>query len=133
MESPLVTNKRLSSVRSSNTKPEILVRKLLHSMGYRFRLHYKDLPGKPDIVLPKYRKVILVHGCYWHRHEGCSMTSEPKKNRPYWDKKFERNKNRDNMNYRALSDLGWKVMVIWECETKRKGLLKKRLKKFLAS
>lgn len=133
MESASITNKRLSSVRSLNTKPEVLVRKLLHSMGYRFRLHRKDLPGKPDIILPKYRKIILVHGCYWHRHEGCSMASEPKRNKQYWEKKFERNRIRDNMNYKALNELGWKVMVVWECHTKKTGFLRKKIKKFLNS
>lgn len=113
----------MSKIRSGNTKPEMLVRSLLHRMGYRFRLHRKDLPGKPDIVLPKYNTVIFVHGCYWHRHKGCKYAYNPKSRIDFWQNKFKSNIKRDKKNRMALEKLGWNVKVIWECETKEiKGL-----------
>ncbi len=108
----------MSGIRSKNTRPEMIVRSWLHRNGYRFRLHRKDLPGKPDVVLPKYKTVIFVHGCFWHRHEGCKKATTPKNNKEFWEKKFSENMERDKVCYLKLKDLGWKVVVIWECETK---------------
>jgi len=108
----------MSRIRSKNTKPEILVRKWLHKQGFRFRLHQKDLPGKPDIVLPKYRTVIFVHGCFWHRHPGCKRTTTPSTNTEFWEEKFRKNVDRDVRNRETLEALGWKVIVVWECEVK---------------
>ena len=111
-------SRNMSAIKSKNTKPEIAVRKLLHSMGYRFRLHRKDLPGSPDIVLPKYKTVIFVHGCFWHRHENCKYASTPKTRQEFWNKKFNENINRDKINQENLSSKGWKIIIVWECEIK---------------
>ena len=119
----------MSRIRSENTSPERLVRSLLHGMGYRFRLHRKDLPGKPDIVLPKYKTVIEVRGCFWHRHQGCKQASTPKSNEAFWQEKFSRNVARDRRNTRLLKKLGWRVIIIWECETKAENRLMKKLAK----
>lgn len=105
----------MSVIRSKNTVPEILVRKYLFGLGFRYRLHYKRLIGKPDIVLPKYRVVILVHGCFWHRHENCKLSYVPKSNVEFWKSKFEKNKQRDNLQINSLISAGWRVIVIWEC------------------
>lgn len=107
----------MSRVRQANTKPEMLVRSLLHRLGYRFRLHRKDLPGSPDIVLPKHRTAIFVHGCFWHRHAGCRKATTPKSNLDYWLKKFEENIERDSRKERELAALGWRVVTVWQCET----------------
>ena len=122
----------MSRIKSSNTKPETVVRSLLHGMGYRFRLHRKDLPGKPDIVLPMYRTVILVHGCYWHRHEGCKYAYNPKSQVEFWQNKFKENVKRDKRNQKELTELGWKVVVVWECETRENENLIKRLRNSLS-
>ena len=111
-------SKNMSAIKSKNTKPEIAVRKLLHSLGYRFRLHRKDLPGTPDIVLPKYNTVIFVHGCFWHRHENCKYASTPKTRKEFWNKKFTENKKRDSEIQEKIKILDWRSVVIWECETK---------------
>ena len=111
-------SRNMSAIRSKNTKPEIAVRKLLHSLGYRFRLHRKDLPGSPDIVLPKYKTVIFVHGCFWHRHQNCKYASTPKTRQEFWNKKFNENINRDKINQENLSSKGWKIIIVWECEIK---------------
>jgi len=121
----------MSKVRSKDTKPEKVVRSLLHKSGFRFRLHRDDLPGRPDIVLPKHQKVIFVHGCFWHGHEGCKRSSRPESNVEYWDKKLDRNIERDRRNRRDLRRLGWKVLVVWECETKRYRHLVRKIKRFL--
>jgi len=105
----------MSKIHSKNTKPEILVRRWLHSQGYRFTLHSKDLPGKPDIVLPKYRTVIFVHGCFWHGHPGCKNAKRPQQNSVFWNAKIDRNIERDSLNMDKLKALGWNVLVIWEC------------------
>ena len=115
-------SRNMSAIKSKNTKPEIAVRKLLHSMGYRFRLHRKDLPGSPDIVLPKYKTVIFVHGCFWHRHENCKYASTPKTRKEFWNKKFNDNILRDKKNLEILSSLGWKIIIIWECEIRNKKI-----------
>lgn len=108
----------MSRIKSKNTKPELLVRSWLHRHGFRFRLHVKDLPGTPDIVLPRYRTVIEVRGCYWHRHPGCRFAYTPKSNLDFWDRKFVENVNRDTKNDNELRKMGWQVIVIWECEVK---------------
>jgi DNA mismatch endonuclease (patch repair protein) len=118
-------------VRSTDTSPEIKVRSLMHRLGYRFRLYRADLPGNPDIVLPKYRTVIFVHGCFWHRHPGCKRASTPATRKDYWLPKFERTLKRDKRNQAGLRRLGWKVVVIWECQTRNSEKLTLRLKKML--
>ena len=122
-------SRNMSAIKSKNTKPEIKVRKILHSMGYRFRLHSKDLPGSPDIVLPKYKTVIFVHGCFWHRHENCKYATTPKTRQEFWNKKFKENINRDNLNQANLSLKGWKIIIIWECQLK--GDIKKLIRELL--
>ena len=120
-------SRNMSAIKSKNTKPEIAVRKLLHSMGYRFRLHRKDLPGSPDIVLPKYKTVIFVHGCFWHRHENCKYASTPKTRQEFWEAKFRENIKRDKLNQENLSSKGWKIIIVWECEIKDKDFDLNRL------
>ena len=120
-------SRNMSAIKSKNTKPEIKVRKILHSMGYRFRLHSKDLPGSPDIVLPKYKTVIFVHGCFWHRHQNCKYASTPKTRQEFWNKKFNENINRDKINQENLSSKGWKIIIVWECEIKDKDFDLNRL------
>jgi len=107
----------MSAVRARNTKPEQIVRSVLHRMGYRFRLQAKNLPGKPDIVLPKYRVAIFVHGCFWHQHLECKKAKRPASNTEFWNKKLDDNITRDARNHQLLTDEGWKVLVVWECET----------------
>lgn len=123
----------MSSVKSKDTKPEIVVRKLLHSMGYRFRLHREDLPGTPDIVLPKYKKVIFVHGCFWHGHEGCPRAKLPKTNMEFWGVKITKNMTRDAEAMKILSRTGWKSLVIWTCEIKDLEQLTKKIRDFLSN
>ena len=124
-------SRNMSAIKSKNTKPEIAVRKLLHSMGYRFRLHRKDLPGSPDIVLPKYKTVIFVHGCFWHRHENCKYASNPKTRREFWEKKFKENIERDKKTQEKLKNLGWKTNIVWECEVKNREILILKLEEIL--
>ena len=115
-------HKMMAGFRSKDTIPEMMVRRALHRLGYRFRLHRRDLPGKPDIVLPRHRTVILVHGCFWHQHAGCSDGRMPRTRQEYWAEKFRRNSERDTAAAAALSALGWNVEVIWECEARKAGL-----------
>ena len=122
-------SRNMSAIKSKNTKPEIAVRKLLHSMGYRFRLHRKDLPGSPDIILPKYKTVIFVHGCFWHRHENCKYATTPKTRKEFWENKFKANINRDNLNQANLLLRGWKIIIIWECQLK--GDIKKLIRELI--
>ena len=117
----------MSRIRGKDTKPERLVRSLLHRMGYRFRLHRKDLPGRPDIVLPKYRTVIFVHGCFWHRHTGCRYAYTPKSRIDFWKRKFRDNVRRDRRSCRELEATGWTVVVVWECGTADMDALADRL------
>jgi DNA mismatch endonuclease (patch repair protein) len=121
----------MSSIGRRDTKPEIAVRRLAHSLGFRFRLHRRDLPGTPDIVFPRLRKVIFVHGCWWHRHAGCSKAAPPKSNAAFWEAKFERNVRRDERVTSELEASGWRVGVIWECETRHVDRLEARLITFL--
>lgn len=123
----------MAKVRGENTSPERLVRSLVHRMGYRFRLHCKDLPGKPDIVLPRHKKVIFVHGCFWHQHEGCPHAARPTSNIEYWNRKLDRNIIRDRENLHKLEYLGWNVLIVWECETRDRDKLLEKLKGFLLS
>jgi DNA mismatch endonuclease (patch repair protein) len=106
----------MSRIRGRDTKPEIVLRKLLHARGLRYRLHRPDLPGRPDLVLARHKAVVFVHGCFWHRHQECNIATTPKSNTEFWVGKFERNVARDRRNIRALQDLGWRVYVAWECE-----------------
>ena len=107
----------MSGIRSTDTKPEMAVRRFLHGHGLRFRLHARDLPGSPDIVLPRHRAVVFVNGCYWHRHGGCRYSYSPKSNVGFWTAKFKANVERDSRNYSALKALGWHVLIIWGCES----------------
>lgn len=109
-------SRNMAAIRGSNTKPELAVRKFLHANGLRFRLHRKDLPGKPDIILPKYRTAIFVHGCFWHLH-GCRNTVIPKTRTEWWTAKLEGNRARDEKSSLRLNELGWRVIIVWECET----------------
>src|SRR5438309_9545148 len=120
----------MGRIGSKNTAPELVVRRLLHSLGYRFRLHRKDLPGKPDIVLPGRRKAIFVHGCFWHAH-GCRIGQPPKSRPEPWEPTLARNCDRDRQNEAALRNAGWDVATIWQCETKDRTDLLNRLQKFL--
>lgn len=108
----------MASIKGKNTKPELVVRKFLHRRGFRFSLHRKDLPGTPDIVLRKWAVAVFVNGCYWHRHDRCRYAYDPKSNVDFWVKKFQANVDRDAKNYRLLKSMGWKVVVVWECEVK---------------
>lgn len=108
----------MSRIRAKDTAPELLVRSTLHRLGYRFRLHRADLPGTPDLVLPKYRIAVFVNGCYWHRHPGCKYAYTPKSNVEFWQSKFAANIQRDALAVRSLELRGWRAMVVWECETK---------------
>ncbi len=109
----------MSRIRGKNTKPEILIRKLLHAAGFRFRLHVQDLPGKPDIVLRKHKTVIFVHGCFWHRHEGCAGATTPKTRTEFWTVKFQGTMQRDQRKREELEKAGWRVITVWECDLKR--------------
>ena len=121
----------MAQVRGKNTKPEKLVRSLLHNMGYRFRLYMKQFPGKPDIVLPRYKAVIFVHGCFWHGHEDCKRATIPATNTEFWLAKITCNKERDKRNLAALENLGYRCITVWQCEMQDIGALKQRLAVFL--
>jgi DNA mismatch endonuclease (patch repair protein) len=118
-------------IRSKDTKPELAVRRALFALGYRYRLHYAKLPGKPDLVLPARRKAIFIHGCFWHRHSGCKKTRLPKSRLEYWEPKFAANVVRDLENQAALRALGWRFMVVWECELHDLECLTRRIVRFL--
>ncbi len=122
-------SKNMSAIRGTNTKPEEIVRKYLFSKGFRYRKNDKRLPGKPDIVLPKYKTVIFVNGCFWHKHEGCKYFVWPSSNSEYWENKILGNVERDKKNYRELKDKGWNVLVVWECEIRKKSDATARLEK----
>ena len=124
-------SRRMARIRSRDTAPELRVRRLLNGLGYRFRLHRKDLPGSPDLVFPSRRKVIFVHGCFWHAHGRCKTANQPKTRRAYWSGKFARNKARDRSNTLKLRKLGWDVFVIWECQTRDAAQMQSRLVNFL--
>ncbi len=121
----------MSRIRARNTAPELIVRSILHKMGYRFRLHRRDLPGRPDIILSRHRLAIFVHGCFWHRHPGCRYAYTPKSNTVFWRKKFEANVGRDHTAARELRKRGWRVAVIWECRIAETDTLRRRLTKLI--
>lgn len=121
----------MSRIRSRDTAPELAVRKVLYRMGYRYRLHSTAVPGKPDIVLKKFKSVIFVHGCFWHRHPGCKFAYTPKSREEFWTKKFELNVRRDEVVKKQLSELGWRNLIIWECETKSRDIIENLLRGFL--
>lgn len=121
----------MASVRQKDTGPELVVRRCLHRLGFRFRLHRRDLPGTPDIVFPSPKKVIFVHGCFWHRHDGCRKATTPKTRTAFWMEKFEANKERDRCKSSQLDALGWNSLVVWECETKNIPKLEIILRSFL--
>jgi DNA mismatch endonuclease (patch repair protein) len=132
--SPAERSRVMRAVKGGDTTPELVVRRLVHALGYRFRLHRRDLPGQPDLVFPRLGKVIQVHGCFWHRH-GCEAgQSTPASRLDYWNSKFTRNVERDRRNLRKLRRLGWSVLVVWECQTlwSKRELLSTRLARFLA-
>lgn len=131
MESPEVRRRTMQAVKSKNTAPELLVRSLAHRMGYRFRLHRKDLPGKPDLVFPGRRKAIFVHGCFWHGHDCARGARVPKSNRDYWTKKIARNKERDRAACAALAHSGWTYLILWECNLGNEKWLRAQVQKFL--
>jgi DNA mismatch endonuclease (patch repair protein) len=123
----------MSRIRGKDTQAEILVRSLLHRAGYRFRKNVSTLPGKPDIVLPKYKTVIFVHGCFWHRHKGCKGCTSPKSNMAFWIKKFERNTANDKKHVSELRKLGWKVVTVWECQLKNPDRISRKIESLLQS
>jgi DNA mismatch endonuclease, patch repair protein len=115
---PAQRSKNMSRIRGKDTKPEMIVRRLTHAMGYRYRLHARELPGRPDLVFRPRRKAIFVHGCFWHRHEGCQFAYTPRSRQQFWSDKFESNVRRDQQALIDLASLGWQVLVIWECQTR---------------
>lgn len=123
-------SENMRAIRSKNTKPEMAVRSLIHRLGYRYRLHRSDLPGKPDLVFPALHKVVFVHGCFWHSH-GCKSGLIPNTNQDFWLPKLNQNKMRDRKNLKALSNLGWSSLVIWQCELKDSSSLSIKIKGFL--
>lgn len=131
----LTTNQRsslMAHIQGKNTKPELIVRRIVHALGYRFRLHRRDLPGSPDLVFPRLHKIIFVHGCFWHRHAECRYAYSPKSNTVFWEAKFLANVTRDRAALSKLQRLGWSVLVIWECETANHSVLTSRLSSFLS-
>jgi DNA mismatch endonuclease (patch repair protein) len=129
--SPERRSENMRRIKSKDMKPELLVRRLVHEMGYRYRLHRKDMPGKPDLVFGPRRKVIFVHGCFWHQHASCREGRVPSSNASYWQPKLARNAKRDAENLANLEASGWRTLVIWECETKDTAALQRRLRAFL--
>lgn len=123
---PTKRSQMMSGIRGRHTKPELVVRRMLHAAGFRYRLHRRDLPGTPDLVLPKHRAAIMVHGCFWHVHEGCRFATTPASNSEFWREKLARNRERDRRQLDALHSLGWRVLVVWECST-RTGELREHL------
>lgn len=128
---PAQRSERMSRVKSKDTKPEVRVRRLVHSLGYRYRLHSQKLPGCPDLVFGGRRKAIFVHGCFWHRHPGCKNTRLPKSKLDFWKSKLEENRKRDLRNQETLRQLGWEYLVVWECETRDVERLTKKIVEFL--
>ena len=131
MESPVVRSRTMRAVKSKNTSPELLVRRLLHARGYRYRLHRSDLPGCPDLVFPSRKKIVFVHGCFWHGHDCARGSRIPKTNTDYWTAKVARNRARDVAALKQLKSLGWKLLALWECELPDESAIIKRLTRFL--
>lgn len=121
----------MGRVKGQDTKPEILVRSLIHRMGYRFRLHRRDLPGNPDIVLPKHRKIVFVNGCFWHGHEGCARSKRPTSNEHFWTDKLDQTQARDQRYRAELVEMGWRILTVWECEIRQRDRLLATLEDFL--
>lgn len=133
MQSKLTLTERMARIRKVDTKPELIVRKLTHAMGYRYRLHRRDLPGAPDLVFPARRKVIFVHGCFWHRHACSDGRKLPRSKPEYWAPKLERNKQRDQVNVAQLQEQGWDVLCLWECQLKDLERLREEISQFLGA
>jgi DNA mismatch endonuclease, patch repair protein len=131
-ETPAARRRVMQAVKSKNTRPEMLVRKAIHAQGYRYRLHKPDLPGKPDLAFPSRKKAIFVHGCFWHGHACKNGARQPKSNVDYWKPKIAQNKERDAEHARRLGDLGWRTLIVWECDTKDMDRVRQRLIDFLA-
>lgn len=131
--SPEKRSEMMARIRGTNTVPELRVRSAAHALGYRFRLHRRDLPGSPDLVFPRFKKAILVHGCYWHRHPRCRFAYTPKSNTEFWRRKFAANVERDQRALSELRRMGWDSLIIWECETYDESKLRHRLKAYLGS
>ena len=130
---PEALSAHMRLIKKADTKPEMSVRRLVHGMGYRYRLHRRDLPGTPDLVFPRLRKVIFVHGCFWHQHIGCRLARQPKSRQEYWLPKLARNIERDRFAQDQLQAFGWRVLTVWECETKDEDSLRQKLVGFLAN
>ena len=128
---PSAVRLRMSRIRKANTSPEMIVRRAAHRLGYRFRLHKRDLPGTPDLVFARHRKVIFVHGCFWHQHGGCRHATMPRTRTEYWVPKLARNVERDAATLRLLMDQGWLALILWECEVKDSERLQRLLREFL--
>ena len=121
----------MSRIKGRDTIPEIAVRRIVHRLGFRFRLYGEDLPGRPDLVFPRYRAIVFVHGCFWHRHPGCRYAYSPKTRVGFWSDKFRENVERDRRTLNALHKLGWRILVIWECETRSNACVQRHLRNFL--
>jgi DNA mismatch endonuclease (patch repair protein) len=129
---PEERSRRMARVRSKDTKPEMTVRRLVHSLGYRYRLHDRALPGRPDLVFKGRRKVIFIHGCFWHRHgQGCALARMPKSRVEFWGEKLARNEERDRRSLEGLANLGWDYLIVWECQLKDRDALARRIRDFL--
>jgi len=133
METPAVRRRTMQAVKSKNTAPELFLRKMLHAQGYRYRLHRRNLPGCPDLVFPGRRKVIFIHGCFWHGHDCPRGARVPKTNQDYWVPKIVRNRTRDAKNQAMLAGAGWEVLTVWECETHNPAAIAERLQAFLTN
>jgi DNA mismatch endonuclease (patch repair protein) len=134
MTDVFTTRKRswiMSRVRGRDTKPEIIVRSIIHRMGYRFSLHRRDLPGKPDVVLPRYRKIIVINGCFWHGHKNCLRSKRPSTHTKFWNRKLDKNIDRDKRSRSELEKMGWNVLVIWECEIQKPDKIVDKLRRYL--
>ncbi|CAB3935451.1 very short patch repair endonuclease [Achromobacter insolitus] len=131
--SPEKRSRMMAGIKGKNTKPEMAVRSLVHGMGFRFRLHRKDLPGSPDLVFPGLKRVIFVHGCFWHRHQGCRFAYTPKSNSQFWLTKLNANVRRDAVALQALAALGWEVLIVWECEVANFPALTEKVTLFLSA
>lgn len=129
---PEARSERMARIGGKHTAPEMIVRRMVHAMGFRFRLHRRDLPGSPDLVFPTLKKIVLVHGCYWHGH-GCKIGKLPKSNVAFWREKIVKNRARDKHNLRDLKALGWQTLVVWQCETRKPDELRKTLTAFLGT
>ena len=124
-------SKIMSSIKSYDTQPELMIRSLIHRMGYRFRLRNASLPGSPDIVLPRHKKVIFIHGCFWHGHQKCKRSKRPNTNKEFWKHKLDNNVDRDKHQQRELNKLGWHYLVVWQCQIGKPETVRKRIKRFL--